>query len=185
MLLRLWPEKTAVAFMNLRLIALVVSLTALVASAALLGTRGLNLGIDFAGGAVIEVDKPEDVSADQIRSTVTGLVTGDVQVNSARGTGPNAPEIAVIRFEPQPPVGEETLAGGLANTIAGRICNYFDLKGGGYTVRLYFNPLVRFIWIGTLIMFFGGFLSLCDRRLRVGAPQRAKRVATAEVSPAE
>lgn len=108
MLLRLWPEKTAVAFMNLRLIAVIISLTALIASAALLGTRGLNLGIDFAGGAVIEVDKPEDVSADQIRSTVTGLVTGDVQVNSARGTGPNAPEIAVIRFEPQPPVGDET-----------------------------------------------------------------------------
>ncbi|MCR9079681.1 MAG: protein translocase subunit SecF [Hyphomonadaceae bacterium] len=108
MLLRLWPEKTAVSFMSLRFIALIVSLVALVASAALLGTRGLNLGIDFAGGAVIEVDKPEDISADQIRSTVTGLVTGDVQVNSARGTGPNAPEIAVIRFEPQPPVGDET-----------------------------------------------------------------------------
>jgi len=108
MLLRLWPEKTTVAFMNLRLIAVIISLTALIASAALLGTRGLNLGIDFAGGAVIEVDKPEDVSADQIRATVTGLVTGDVQVNSARGTGSNAPEIAVIRFEPQPPVGEET-----------------------------------------------------------------------------
>src|SRR5438445_4510345 len=29
---------------------------------------------------------------------------------------------------------EESLAGGLSNTIAGRICNYFDLKGGGYTV---------------------------------------------------
>jgi enediyne polyketide synthase len=35
---------------------------------------------------------------------------------------------------PFPPVGEETLAGGLSNTIAGRICNYFDLQGGGYTV---------------------------------------------------
>jgi len=35
---------------------------------------------------------------------------------------------------PFPEVGEETLAGGLSNTIAGRICNYFDLKGGGYTV---------------------------------------------------
>ncbi|MBI3869321.1 MAG: SDR family NAD(P)-dependent oxidoreductase [Verrucomicrobia bacterium] len=33
-----------------------------------------------------------------------------------------------------PPVGAETLAGGLSNTIAGRICNQFDLKGGGYTV---------------------------------------------------
>lgn len=35
---------------------------------------------------------------------------------------------------PFAPVNEETLAGGLSNTIAGRICNYFDLKGGGYTV---------------------------------------------------
>jgi len=29
---------------------------------------------------------------------------------------------------------EETLSGGLANTIAGRICNYFDFGGGGYTI---------------------------------------------------
>ena len=108
MLLRLWPEKTKVSFMSARFVALIVSVIALLASAAMLGTQGLNLGIDFAGGAVIEVDKPEDISADMIRSTVTGLVTGDVQVNSARGTGPNAPEIAVIRFEPQPPVGDET-----------------------------------------------------------------------------
>ena len=35
---------------------------------------------------------------------------------------------------PFPPVDEETLAGGLSNTIAGRICNHFDLKGGGYTL---------------------------------------------------
>jgi len=35
---------------------------------------------------------------------------------------------------PFPEPNEETLAGGLSNTIAGRICNHFDLKGGGYTV---------------------------------------------------
>jgi enediyne polyketide synthase len=35
---------------------------------------------------------------------------------------------------PFPPVDEDTLAGGLSNTIAGRICNHFDLQGGGYTV---------------------------------------------------
>lgn len=33
-----------------------------------------------------------------------------------------------------PPTTEDTLAGGLSNTIAGRICNYFDFHGGGYTV---------------------------------------------------
>ncbi|HEY0451202.1 type I polyketide synthase [Actinophytocola sp.] len=35
---------------------------------------------------------------------------------------------------PFPAINEDTLAGGLANTIAGRICNYFDLAGGGFTV---------------------------------------------------
>ncbi len=35
---------------------------------------------------------------------------------------------------PFAPVNEDTLAGGLANTIAGRICNYLNVNGGGYTV---------------------------------------------------
>ncbi len=36
--------------------------------------------------------------------------------------------------QPFPETNDESLAGGLANTIAGRICNHFDLHGGGYTV---------------------------------------------------
>jgi enediyne polyketide synthase len=36
--------------------------------------------------------------------------------------------------KPFPGVDEESLAGALSNTIAGRICNHFGLKGGGYTV---------------------------------------------------
>ncbi|MFA5088129.1 MAG: beta-ketoacyl synthase N-terminal-like domain-containing protein, partial [Candidatus Omnitrophota bacterium] len=32
------------------------------------------------------------------------------------------------------PITEDSLAGGLANTIAGRICNYLNFKGGGYIV---------------------------------------------------
>ena len=35
---------------------------------------------------------------------------------------------------PFPAVDEDTLAGGLSNTIAGRICNQFDFKGGCFTV---------------------------------------------------
>jgi enediyne polyketide synthase len=35
---------------------------------------------------------------------------------------------------PFPPINEDSLAGGLANTIAGRVCNYFDFGGGGFTV---------------------------------------------------
>ncbi len=50
-----------------------------------------------------------------------------------------------------------------------------DAQGaGGYAVRLYFNPLVRLIWLGAVVMFIGGGLSLSDRRLRVGAPVRKR-----------
>jgi cytochrome c-type biogenesis protein CcmF len=41
-------------------------------------------------------------------------------------------------------------------------------------VRLYFKPQVLMIWLGALIMFIGGALSLSDRRLRVGAPRPAR-----------
>ena len=49
-----------------------------------------------------------------------------------------------------------------------------ELKDGAYSVRVYFNPMVRLIWIGALIMFVGGAASLSDRRLRVGAPKCAQ-----------
>lgn len=44
-------------------------------------------------------------------------------------------EVLESRYKaPFPPPDEESLAGGLSNTIAGRVCNHFDLNGGGYTV---------------------------------------------------
>jgi cytochrome c-type biogenesis protein CcmF len=45
---------------------------------------------------------------------------------------------------------------------------------GTLPVRLYFKPLVLLIWLGALIMFVGGGLSLSDRRLRIGAPNSAR-----------
>ena len=42
------------------------------------------------------------------------------------------------------------------------------------TVLLYFKPLVTLIWIGTIIMAFGGIISLTDRRLRIGAPTQSR-----------
>jgi cytochrome c-type biogenesis protein CcmF len=46
---------------------------------------------------------------------------------------------------------------------------------------------VLLIWLGAVVMAFGGALSLSDRRLRVGAPKRAKAKARpkAALQPAE
>ncbi len=43
---------------------------------------------------------------------------------------------------------------------------------GAWITRYYYNPLVPWIWIGALVTMAGGFVSLSDRRHRVGAPAR-------------
>ncbi|MEQ1754390.1 MAG: heme lyase CcmF/NrfE family subunit [Micropepsaceae bacterium] len=47
---------------------------------------------------------------------------------------------------------------------------------GAWTVRMYAHPMVTWIWFGCLVMVVGGTISLTDRRLRVGAPRRARPV---------
>ncbi len=49
-----------------------------------------------------------------------------------------------------------------------------DTKGD-WTVRVYWKPLVPWIWLGAVIMAFGGMVSLSDRRWRVGVAARATR----------
>src|SRR5215471_10466748 len=53
---------------------------------------------------------------------------------------------------------------------------------GGWAVRFYYHPFMPWVWIGTLTMAFGGFVSLSDRRLRVGVPQRVPRRAVAALA---
>lgn len=56
---------------------------------------------------------------------------------AAEGAGGDAEFLRAFeaRFKaPFAEIGEESLAGGLSNTIAGRICNYFGLQGGGFTI---------------------------------------------------
>ena len=52
---------------------------------------------------------------------------------------------------------------------------------GKSVVRLWYKPYVTLIWLGCLVMAAAGFLSLSYRRLRVGAPRSASKLA----APAE
>ena len=58
-----------------------------------------------------------------------------------------------------------------------------DTSDGAVALRLYHKPLVLLIWLGAVLMASAGALSLSDRRLRIGAPKRAK--AKAALQPAE
>ena len=56
---------------------------------------------------------------------------------------------------------------------------------GSIDARLYWKPLVALIWIGALIMGFGGAMSLSDRRLRIGIARRAARAGFSAQRPVE
>ncbi|MNI28343.1 Cytochrome c-type biogenesis protein CcmF [compost metagenome] len=59
------------------------------------------------------------------------------------------------------------------------------MDGGGIVVRIWWKPLILCIWGGCLIMMVGGFVSLSDRRLRVGAPSRKAKPVKVVMEPAE
>ena len=50
---------------------------------------------------------------------------------------------------------------------------------GSIDARMFWKPLVTTIWIGAVVMAFGGIVSLSDRRLRIGFARRAARVRAA------
>jgi cytochrome c-type biogenesis protein CcmF len=58
---------------------------------------------------------------------------------------------------------------------------------GSIDARMFWKPLVTAIWIGALIMAFGGAVSLSDRRLRIGFARKVARprVPAAAPQPAE
>ncbi|WP_395687083.1 heme lyase CcmF/NrfE family subunit [Aestuariivirga sp.] len=85
-------------------------------------------------------------------------------------------EIATLRSEKRifQPSGMPTTEVGLHQTLMGDVYVVMgdEAADGARAVRLYYNPLVNFIWLGAAFLFAGGLLSLSDRRYRVGAPRR-------------
>jgi|SRR5690554_2184682 len=63
-------QKQPFDFMGLRKIASVISIALVIASIALLAVRGLNFGMDFTGGASVELEYTEAPSLDEVRDAL-------------------------------------------------------------------------------------------------------------------
>ena len=49
-------------------------------------------------------------------------------------------------------------------------------EGGGFAVRSYVKPFANWIWFGAGVMALGGLVSLTDRRYRVAAGARRRKL---------
>lgn len=58
----------------------VISLALVIASVVLLSVRGLNLGLDFTGGTLVEVGAPTDIKLDRVRGSLEDEIAGDFTV---------------------------------------------------------------------------------------------------------
>lgn len=95
-LLRLVPAETAYDFVGRRLIAFGISGALILASMGLFLGQGLNLGIDFLGGVVIEVqtEGPADVGA--MRKELGALGLGEISLQEF-----GSPDVVLIRVQRQ------------------------------------------------------------------------------------
>ncbi len=104
MAFRLVPEKTSIQFMSRDRYSLPFSAVLLAGSIILLVTLGLNFGIDFKGGTMIEVDHStigEDMKVADVRSTLSALGLGDVAVQEISKSVGSDDKAIVIRVEEQ------------------------------------------------------------------------------------
>jgi cytochrome c-type biogenesis protein CcmF len=98
-------------------------------------------------------------------------------------------EREIARLEPEKrsylvqnrPMTEAAIDAGLTRDIYVSLGE--PLGGGDWSLRLYYKPYVRWIWLGGLFMALGGLLAITDRRYRTATRRIARTLPTRAMPP--
>lgn len=108
---KLAPDNTAIDFMRLRFIAFAVSLFFCLGSIGLLATKGLEFGVDFTGGTLIEIQTETPANLGDLRTRLNTLNLGSISIQefgdprnilvrmAQQDGGPDAQKVAVDRVK--------------------------------------------------------------------------------------
>ena len=110
-LLKLVPDNTNIGFVRLRYWAFGLTALLTVLAVTLVGVRGLNLGVDFIGGVMLEAKFPAPPSLDQVRAEVDRLGVGEASLQTF-----GAPDTVSIRL-PNPASNDEGATNRLVNRV--------------------------------------------------------------------
>ena len=126
-LLKLVPDNTNIGFVRVRVIAFVITALLTVASIGAVGYHGLNLGVDFVGGLMIEAKFPSPPSLDAVRSNVDKLGVGQGSLQQF-----GDPKSVSIRL-PAPESQDE----GATNAVINKVSNALRAQFPGVTFPRY------------------------------------------------
>lgn len=101
--LRLVPANTSFNFIKYRWVAFALSLVISIVAVMGLMIKGLNYGVDFAGGVVIEIRTPSPIAAQELRDVMSNAGYPHSTIQEL-----GSPSDYLIRFQPHE--GEESMA---------------------------------------------------------------------------
>lgn len=90
------PDKTSIDFIRLRFLAVFISFAMAIGSLGLIAVHGLNFGVDFTGGTLMEIKTPEAPDLEKMRHTLAELKFGEISIQEF-----GQPEILLIRLPDQ------------------------------------------------------------------------------------
>ena len=156
-LLRIVPDDTKFDFMQFRHISFPVSAALSIVAIVLYFAVGLNFGIDFKGGTLVEIQTksgPADLA--KIRSTLNALELGEVQLQEF-----GAPNNVLIRVAQQP--GGDSAQQAAVQKVRGALGNEFEYRRVEVVGPRVSGELLSYGIIGLMLAIFGILIYLWFR----------------------
>jgi len=105
-------QTAMINFMNKRKLAMAFSLVLIIISIGSLATRGLNFGIDFTGGYLIEAGYQNDVNLDQVRDALVVAKFKDAQVQNFGSS-----KDIIVRIAPRADINQASIGDSILNVL--------------------------------------------------------------------
>ena len=160
-LLKLVPDNTNFRFLRWRHIAMGISILSIIASLVLVGVRGLNLGVDFVGGQMIQVtfDKVAEAPVAELREDIEALNLGESTIQRfgqpnqvsvrMRLDGDNPDEVNAVTKRVTTMITKEYAAQGAridgVDSVSGKVSEEL-LTTGVYSLVFAMIAIAVYIW---------------------------------------
>ncbi|MBI4724266.1 MAG: protein translocase subunit SecF [Rhodomicrobium sp.] len=144
------PQKMNLRYVKYFKLCLGLSIVAIVGTVVLLSTQGLNFGIDFKGGTLMQIQTQGPADVAKLRSTLSGLGLGEMQLQSF-----GQPNEILIRFPEQPggPEAQKTAAEKVLGALGPGIKELRREQVGSTVSKELINSAIWAIVLTNLVIF--------------------------------